>query len=68
MPRFLIEVSEPAFENLAERARQQRRPLKDQAAWLLEQQLLDGRESSGIVPPADTPVSWAADTPEVPAR
>ena len=50
MPRFVIEVSEQAYESLADRARQERRPLKDQAAWLLERHLLkapDGPAPSG---------------------
>ena len=44
MPRLFIEVSEPAFQSLAECAREQRRPLKDQASWLLEQQLLGSQQ------------------------
>ena len=40
MPRFLIEVSEDAFDRLSELAHRERRPLKDQAAWLLEQHVL----------------------------
>ncbi len=35
MPRFLLEVSDPAFERLTKEAGRYRRSLKDQAAWLL---------------------------------
>ena len=40
MRRFLVEVSQIAFDRLAEQARRERRPLKDQAAWLIERAVL----------------------------
>jgi hypothetical protein len=50
MPRFLIEVSEPAFDRLSEDARLDRRSVKDQAAWLLERQLLGSDRASRVEP------------------
>jgi hypothetical protein len=42
MRRFVISVSDRAFQTLAELAQQERRLIKDQAAWLLERQVLGG--------------------------
>jgi hypothetical protein len=43
MPRFTVEVSEQAFASLAERAQEERRPLRDEAGWLLERLLLNAQ-------------------------
>jgi hypothetical protein len=48
MRRFLVEVSEQAFDRLAQIALTERRGVKDQAAWLLEHALIDG---NGPEPP-----------------
>ena len=45
MRRFQISLVQPAFDALQEMARDQRRPLKDQAAWILERQLLPAEAS-----------------------
>lgn len=40
MRRFFIEISDQAFSNLADDAIRERRPVKEQAAWLLERAVL----------------------------
>jgi hypothetical protein len=37
VPRFIVEVSEQTFDSLQQRANEERRPVKDQAGWLLDQ-------------------------------
>ncbi len=48
MRRFVIEVSEEAFTRLTDVASGERRPIKDQAAWLLERHLLSPAESGAV--------------------
>lgn len=52
MRRFQISLHERTFAALREMALEQRRPLRDQAAWLIEQQLLNG---SGANPDCKAP-------------
>ena len=55
MPRFAVDVSESAFDRLAEEAGQQRRSLREQAAWLLETYLLGPTRRCPDRPPDCSP-------------
>jgi hypothetical protein len=50
MRRFVISVSDQAFDKLAKVADQHRRPIKEQAAWLLERYVLTSGESQDNTP------------------
>ena len=59
MPRFVVDVSDEAFDRLTHLADQRRRTVKGQAAWLLEQWLANNGDIRPDEPIPSIPVEAA---------